>query len=238
MGTRISEYTRTIPKPMIKICGRPILVHIMKLYIKWGYNDFYIAGGYKSQVIKKYFKNFRKEKKKFRFTIDKKSCFITILNTGLNSMTGGRIKQMENLLLENESFMFTYGDGISNINLKKLETFHKKNKKLVTVTAVRPPARFGEIVLNKNSVTSFKEKPQVNYGWINGGFFMAEKSFLKYINNSSTILEKEPLERAAKKKQLNAFKHYGFWKCMDTKRDKDELEKLIKQSHFKKKLGL
>ena len=238
MGTRISEYTKMIPKPMIKICGRPILAHIMKLYLKWGYKDFYIAGGYKNQVIKKYFKNFKKEKQKFKFTLDKKKCFVTILNTGLKTMTGGRIRSMEKFLLKNENFMFTYGDGISNVNLKKLQKFHHKNNKLITVTAVRPPARFGEIELKKNIVKSFKEKPQVNYGWINGGFFIAKKEFIKFIKNGSSILEKEPLEKATATKQLNAFKHYGFWKCMDTKRDKDELEKLIKQSHFKKKLGL
>ena len=238
LGTRISEYTNAIPKPMIQIGKLPILLHVMNIYIKFGHYDFIIAAGYKRKIIEKYFKNFRKEGKQFNQVIFKKNCNITILETGKNSMTGGRLKRVSNFIEKNENFMFTYGDGISNVNLKKLQKFHHKNNKLITVTAVRPPARFGEIELKKNIVKSFKEKPQVNYGWINGGFFIAKKEFIKFIKNGSSILEKEPLEKATATKQLNAFKHYGFWKCMDTKRDKDELEKLIKQSHFKKKLGL
>ena len=147
-------------------------------------------------------------------------------------MTGGRLKRLKNFIPKNDTFMFTYGDGISNVNLKKLELFHKKNKKIITVTAVRPPARFGEIVLKKNTVTSFKEKPQVTNGWINGGFFIAKKQFFEFIKGDFDILEKNPLEIACRKRQLVAFKHSGFWKCMDVKRDRDELQKIYKKNSF------
>ena len=143
-------------------------------------------------------------------------------------MTGGRLKRLEKYLDGDPNFMFTYGDGISDINLKKLLNFHLSNKKLVTVTAVRPPARFGEIVLKKNSVKQFKEKPQVTKGWINGGFFVAKSKFLKFIRNDKEILEKMPLQKASRHKQLNAFRHHGFWKCMDTPRDKDVLDEMLK----------
>ena len=148
-------------------------------------------------------------------------------------MTGGRLKKINKYLNKDEDFMFTYGDGVSNINIKKLIRFHKKNKKMITVTAVRPPARFGEIIIKKNLVQSFKEKPQVAQGWINGGFFISKSVFLDYIRNSKTILEKNPLEKVAKQKQLSVFKHYNFWKCMDTLRDKNELEKIYKKNKFK-----
>jgi glucose-1-phosphate cytidylyltransferase len=161
-----------------------------------------------------------------------KSCNITIVDTGKKSLTGGRLKRIKKYLQKDENFMFTYGDGISSVNIEKLKEFHLKNKKLVTVTAVRPQARFGELILKKNTVLSFKEKPQVTNGWINGGFFIAKVSFLNFIRRDSDILEKMPLEKASKKKQLIAFKHYGFWKCMDIKRDKDELEKIYKLNNF------
>ena len=148
-------------------------------------------------------------------------------------MTGGRLKKINKYLNKDEDFMFTYGDGVSNINIKKLIRFHKKNKKMITVTAVRPPARFGEIIIKKNLVQSFKEKPQVAQGWINGGFFISKSVFLDYIRNSKTILEKNPLEKVAKQKQLSVFRHYNFWKCMDTLRDKNELEKIYKKNKFK-----
>jgi len=237
-GSRISEYTKTLPKPMIEVGKKPILVHIMNIYLKWGYNDFYIATGYKSIVIKKFFKKFKKNNSKSKYFLDGKPCTITLLDTGVKTMTGGRLKFMKSYLNKDENFMFTYRDGISSINLKKLENFHRKKGNLVTVTAVRPPARFGEIIIKKDLVNSFKEKPQVKNGWINGGYFIAKKEFLSLIKKSSTILEKEPLEKASKKKQLNAFKHFGFWKCMDTKRDRDELDQLSKKGFFKKKLGI
>mgnify|MGYP001429131789 CR=1 FL=1 len=159
----------------------------------------------------------------------KKKCKVTIVNTGLNTLTGGRIKKISKFLNKKEDFMFSYGDGVSDVNIKNLVKFHKKHNKMITVTAVRPPARFGELKLNKNKVKDFKEKPQVGSGWINGGFFVAKTSFISLIQGDKTILEKTPLEKATKLGQLYAYKHYGFWKCMDTKRDKDVLEKLIKK---------
>ena len=214
-GSRISEYTKTIPKPMIAINKKPILLHIIEHYAKFGFNDFYIALGYKGHIIKKYFK-----KTKFKWNIN-------LIDTGLNTMTGGRIKRLKKYL-KNETFFLTYGDGVSDINLKKLLKFHKKNKNLVTLSAVRPPARFGAIKLSGNKVKVFKEKDVMDEGWINGGFFVIEPKFLDYIKNDSTFLEKEPLEKASKAGQLFAYKHEGFWQCMDTKRDKDKLEKILK----------
>ena len=232
LGTRLSEYTKTIPKPMVKIGKLPIIIHIINHYVSYGLKDFYIATGYKSNVIKKYFKQFKRNGEAFKIKILNKSCNITIVDTGKKSLTGGRLKRIKKYLQKDENFMFTYGDGISSVNIEKLKEFHLKNKKLVTVTAVRPQARFGELILKKNTVLSFKEKPQVTNGWINGGFFIAKVSFLNFISRDSDILEKMPLEKASKKKQLIAFKHYGFWKCMDIKRDKDELEKIYKLNNF------
>lgn len=214
LGTRLSEYTRTVPKPMIKISGKPLLLHIMKQYAKYGYKDFYIALGYKGEVIKKFF-----NKKFFDWTIN-------LIETGKDTMTGGRLKRIKKFI-GNETFMMTYGDGLSNVNLKKLLKFHKKNKKLVTLTAVRPPARFGALMLKGQHVSYFKEKSKFDENWINGGFFVMEPSFFKFIKNDNTFLERGPLEKAAKKKQLVAFRHEGFWQCMDTKRDKDTLSKIL-----------
>ena len=215
-GTRISEYTKTIPKPMIKINGKPILVHIMSHYAKFGYKNFYIAIGYKGKVIKKFFK------KKI------KDWNINLIDTGNKTMTGGRLKRLKKLL-GNETFFMTYGDGISNVNIKKLLNFHRKYKKLVTLTAVQPTARFGAVKFSGKFVKSFKEKSKIDEGWVNGGFFVMEPSFLKLIKSDKTFLEKEPLENASKKRELIAYKHRGFWQCMDTKRDKDMLEKILKK---------
>ncbi len=233
LGTRLSEYTKSVPKPMVKINKLPMLFHIMKIYIKFGHRHFYIAAGYKKKVIENYFKNFSKNGKTFQEKLFKKKCYINILNTGKVSMTGGRLKRISKYIEKNENFMFTYGDGLSNVNLSKLAKFHKKNKKIATVTAVRPPARFGELTINKKIVSKFSEKPQVSEGWINGGFFIANKEIFKFIKNDKTILEKEPLETLAKKKQLLAFKHKGFWRCMDTKRDKDFLDTFLKSKKNK-----
>tara|TARA_B100001123_G_scaffold367496_1_gene427820 strand:+ start:3169 stop:3861 length:693 start_codon:yes stop_codon:yes gene_type:complete len=219
-GTRLSEYTKTIPKPMIQVGGRPILFHIMKHYARYGFKDFYIALGYKGEILKKYFnKNF------FGWNIN-------LIETGKNTMTGGRLKRLKKYIGE-ETFMMTYGDGLSNVNLKNLLKFHKKNKKLVTLTAVRPPARFGALKLKGQNVSYFKEKSKLDEGWINGGFFVMEPNFLKFIENDNTYLEREPLEKVCKKKQLGAFKHKGFWQCMDTKRDKDALNKILKNKRIK-----
>jgi len=219
-GTRLSEYTKTIPKPMINIDGKPLLLHIMKFYAKHGFKNFYIALGYRGKIIKKFFN------KKF-FDWD-----INLIETGKNTMTGGRLKRLKKYV-GNETFMMTYGDGLSNVNLKKLLKFHKKNKKLVTLTAVRPPARFGALKLKGHNVNYFKEKSQLDEGWINGGFFVMEPKFLKFMKNDNTYLEREPLEQMTKKRQLMAFKHEGFWQCMDTKRDKDKLGKILKSKKFK-----
>ncbi len=215
-GTRISEYTKTIPKPMIKVGNKPIIYHIMKHYSKYGYKNFYIALGYKGYVIKKYFR-----KKFFDWNVN-------LIETGKNTMTGGRLKRLKKILGK-DRFMMTYGDGLSNVNINKLVKFHKKNKKKLTLTAVRPPARFGAIKIIGSRVKYFKEKSKLDEGWINGGFFVIEPEFLKSIKNDKTYLEREPFENLAKKKQLSAFKHYGFWQCMDTKRDKDILDKLFKK---------
>jgi len=219
-GTRLSEYTKTIPKPMVSIGGKPIILHIMKLYANYGFKDFYIALGYKGEIIKKFF-----SKKISDWNVN-------LIETGKNTMTGGRLKRLKRYIGK-ETFMMTYGDGLSNIDLRKLLKFHKKNKKLVTLTAVRPPARFGAIKLKGNTVTYFKEKSKLDEGWINGGFFVMEPKFLNFIKNDGTYLEREPLEKISKKKQLAAFKHRGFWQCMDTKRDKDKLNKILNSKRIK-----
>ena len=212
-GTRLSEYTNTIPKPMVKIGDQPILWHIMNLYAQYKHENFFIALGYKGEVIKKYFS------KKI------KNWEINLIDTGKETMTGGRVKRLQKLI-GNETCMLTYGDGLSNINLDTLLAFHKNHGKLVTVSAVRPPARFGAMKLNGDRVTDFREKSQIDEGWINGGFFIIEPGFFDFIEGDHTYLEKEPLERAAKEKELFAYKHDGFWKCMDTKRDRDNLEEI------------
>jgi len=220
-GTRLSEYTNLVPKPMVKLNNKPIIYYIMKHFSNYGFDDFYIALGYKGNVIKDYFK-----KNSFKWKIN-------LIETGLKTMTGGRIKKLKKYLDE-ENFFMTYGDGISDVNLKKLLQFHKQNKKaLVTMTAVRPPARFGAIKIKGNKVSVFREKSKIDEGWINGGFFIMNKKFINYIEKYSTYLEKSPLEKAAKKNQLYAFKHNGFWQCMDTKRDKDNLEDILKTKKIK-----
>ena len=220
LGTRLSEYTKTIPKPMIKINGKPLLLHIMEHYSKYGHKDFYIALGYKGEIIKNFF-----NKKFYDWNIN-------LIDTGSKTMTGGRLKRIKKFIGK-ETFMMTYGDGLSNVNLKKLLNFHKKNKKLVTLTAVRPPARFGVLQLDGDNVSYFKEKSKLDENWINGGFFVMKPDFFKSIKNDNTFLEREPLENAAKKGQLTAFKHEGFWQCMDTKKDKDTLTKILKSKKIK-----
>lgn len=213
-GTRISEYTKILPKPMIQIGSKPILEHIINYYIKFGFKDFIIASGYKHVIIKNYF-----EKKNIRAKID-------VVNTGIETLTGTRLLKLAKEL--KETFMLTYGDGLSNVNLIKLLKFHKKNKKKITVTAVHPPARFGELNINKNLVSEFKEKPQLQKGWINGGFFVVEPEFLDLIGTKNVMLERSPMVTAVKTKNLAAYKHEDFWFCMDTLRDKKVLDEMIK----------
>ena len=225
LGTRISELTKLIPKPMIKILGKPIIHRIIDHFGSYGHKEFYIATGYKSEVIKSYFKNFNSKKYK-----------INLINTGKNTMTGGRLKRLKKYL--GETFLMTYGDGISDVNIRRLISFHKKNKKIATLTAVRPPARFGSIKIKGNLVKVFREKSKLDEGWINGGFFIFEPKIFKFIKNDLTFLEKEPLEKISKNKQLLAYKHEGFWHCMDTLRDKYLIEKILKRSWKKKYLLL
>ena len=217
-GTRISEYTKSTPKPMIKINSKPLLTYIMKHFYNYGYKNFIIALGYKSDYVKKYFKLNKKKYSDYN---------IQLINTGLNTMTGGRIKKLKKYLSK-ERFFLTYGDGVSDVNLKKLLKFHLKQKNTISLTAVRPPGRFGVVKFKKNRLAYFKEKSNVDQGWINGGFFVVEPKFLKFIKNDKTYLEREPLERACKKKTLGAYKHFGFWHCVDTKRDLDSLSKILK----------
>ena len=214
-GTRISEYTEAIPKPMVPIGTKPILEHIINYYIKYGFNDFIIATGYKHKIIKNYFKN----KKKFEK--------VKVINTGVDTLTGSRLKKISNEL--KQTFMLTYGDGLSNINLNKLLYFHKKNKKKITLTAVHPPARFGELSISNGIVTKFEEKPQLQKGWINGGFFVVEPEFLDLIGNKNVMLERSPLTKAVKTMSLAAYKHNDFWFCMDTLRDKKVLDEMIRK---------
>ena len=239
-GTRLHEYTEMIPKPMVPIGGKPIMWHIMKHYAHFGHMDFYVALGYKAEVIKEYFLQYRTLNADFTVVLgtgvvtphqlDEVDWRVTLVDTGHSSMTGGRVRRMKPYI-ENETFLLTYGDGVSNVNLEELVAFHKNHGKLVTVTAVRPGARFGELQLDNLQVTSFREKPQLGQGWINGGYFVIEPGFFDLIAGDSTILEREPLEQAARMGELMAFKHEGFWQCMDTKRDRDNLEEMWRQGN-------
>lgn len=220
-GSRLSEETRKKPKPMVNIGGMPIIWHIMKYYSCYGITEFIICGGYKYNIIKKFFN--KKSIKKIN-----KSWKIKIVNTGLKTQTGGRLKKIKKNFKKNEIFCLTYGDGLSNVNILKMIKFHKKNKKLITLLAVRPPARFGSLKIKKNLVIKFNEKPYASEGWINGGFFVCSSKCINYIKNRNTIWERSPLENIAKNKQLIAYKHNKFWACMDTLRDKNQLVKLWK----------
>jgi len=237
-GTRLSEYTNVIPKPMVTIGGKPILWHIMNTYAHFGHNDFYIALGYKSELIKDYFLNYRALNADFtvdlesgditHHQVESNNWKVTLVNTGADSMTGGRVKRMQSYI-GNEPFLLTYGDGVADINLEELLSFHKDHGKMVTVSAVRPAARFGELEMHGNKVSNFQEKPQLHEGWINGGYFVINPEFFELIDGDTTMLEREPLEKATKAGELMAYKHDGFWHCMDTKRDHELLESLWEQ---------
>ena len=238
-GTRISEYTNVIPKPMVPIGNFPIIWHIMNIYASHGFNEFILALGYKSDVIKDYFIKFNSLNSDLTVNLANGNIQIhqnkslnwkvTLVDTGEETMTGGRLKRLKHYLDE-DTFMLTYGDGLANVNIKKLLDFHLINNKLVTMTAVRPTARFGELELNSNIITSFKEKPQLKDGWVNGGFFVMQREFIDFIKGDNEMLERKPLEYVAKNNQLIAFKHEGFWQCMDNKRDLENLQKLWKNN--------
>ena len=217
-GTRLGFETKIIPKPMTKIDKDPIILHIINYYIKFGYNDFILALGYKGSIIKKFFK---KNKKIFPH--------IKCINTGKNSLTGTRLLKLKKYLSKEKNFMLTYGDGLTNQNLNELEKFHTKNKKIATMTIVRPPVRFGEVKMRGKLVHNFKEKPQIHDSWINGGFFVFNRDIFKFLSQENEMLERKPLEKLSKKKQIIGFKHLGFWQCMDTPRDKEYLIELIKK---------
>jgi glucose-1-phosphate cytidylyltransferase len=225
-GTRISEYTKKIPKPMIKIGRLPILMHIMKIYINYGHTEFILALGYKSKVIKDYFK-VSSQCSKIEKVIDNKRVLIHFADTGSNTMTGGRLKRLKSFFKNGEDFLMTYGDGVADLDINKVIKFHKRRKRILSLTAVRPPARFGSITLVGNRVKTFKEKNQLQEGWINGGFFVMNSEIFKYIKGDSSILEREPFEKIAKDKLLFAYKHTGFWQCMDTLRDKEYLDSVL-----------
>ena len=234
LGTRLSEFTELIPKPMVTVGGRPILWHIMSITLIMG-TRFYLALGYKAQFVKEYFLNYRALNSDFSVNLQngvvtphhlgEVDWHVTLVDTGLHTMTGGRVKRLHKFI-GNETFLLTYGDGVSNVDLESLINFHREHGKLVTMTAVRPNARFGELELKGNEVKKFQEKPQLHDGWVNGGFFVIEPRFMELIDNDEVMLEREPFEKAVQKKQLMAFLHHGFWQCMDTKRDQQLLESL------------
>ena len=237
LGTRISEESHLRPKPMIEIGGNPILWHIMKLYSHYGFNDFIICLGYKGYVIKEFFADYFLHTSDITFDFRNNNEMIvhnnvaepwrvTLVDTGLNTQTGGRIKRVQDYI-GNKTFMLTYGDGVSDINIKELLDYHIVHNKLATLTAIQPSGRFGVLDINNlNNINSFVEKAKEDGGWINGGFMVLEPEILEYIKNDETIFEKDPLEKLATFGELQAYKHSGFWQCMDTQRDKLLLEEL------------
>ncbi len=245
-GTRLSEETDTRPKPMAEIGGKPILWHIMKIYSHYGFNEFVILLGYKGYFIKEYFANYFLHQSDV--TIDlgtnqvevhnnsSEPWKVTLLETGLNTMTGGRIKRAKDFI-GNEPFLLTYGDGVADVNMHTLIDFHRKHGKAITMTAVQPEGRFGALETDKdNKVHSFMEKPKGDGSWINGGFFVCEPRVLDYISDDTTVFEQKPLEQLAREGELYTFRHSGFWKCMDTLRDKTKLNELWGSGEAKWKL--
>jgi glucose-1-phosphate cytidylyltransferase len=235
LGTRLAEETEVRPKPMVEVGNYPILWHIMKIYSHYGYKEFFIALGYRGEVIKRYFLDYYALQGSMTIDISTggvrmhephcEDWKVHLIDTGLQTQTGGRIKRLEPWL-KDSTFCATYGDGVSNVDIHALVQFHKKQGKIATITAVRPPARFGELVIENDRVVEFVEKPQVGEGWINGGFMVLEPEIFRYLKDDQSILERDGLEMLAKEGQLAAYRHEGFWQCMDTLRDKRLLESL------------
>ena len=236
MGTRISDETQARPKPRIEVGGKPILWHLMNIYGAHGFNEFIVALGYKGEVIKEYFLNFHALNSNLSVDLNTGQHAalpsapvpwnVHLVDTGLNTQTGGRIKRLASWLGTDDTFFLTYGDGLGDVDLRALLAFHKRHGKLATITAVRPPARFGGLALDGDHVVRFAEKPQTGEGWINGGFFVLDRRVLDYISGDATLWELDPLERLAREGQLQAFRHEGFWQPMDTLREKHLLESL------------
>ena len=241
-GTRLSEFTELIPKPMVRVGDKPIIWHIMNHYANYGHNDFYLALGYLSEVIKKYFLTYQSLQSDFSvslksgdvnfFNSTSLNWKVNCIDTGEATLTGKRISKLQKYI-SNEPFLLTYGDGLSNVNIEDLVKFHKSHNKMITMTAVRPKARFGELSIDGNKVVDFKEKPQMAEGWINGGFFVIEPEFFDIIGSENVMLERAPLEKAANMGELMVYKHDGFWQCMDSKRDYDYLNDLWKNKDYK-----
>tara|TARA_B100001564_G_C20539229_1_gene623573 strand:+ start:292 stop:987 length:696 start_codon:yes stop_codon:yes gene_type:complete len=213
LGSRLAEETKLIPKPMVKIGNIPIVQHIINFYKKFGLTEFILATGYKKEVLEKYYKDSKK---------------IKCIFTGKNTLTGGRLLRLKKYFKKNENFLMTYGDGLSDQNINSLLKFHLKHKKTATLTSVNPPARFGEVLIKGNNVVKFQEKVQLKKNWINGGFFVFNYKIFNYISGDKIMLEREPFQKLTRRKELKAFKHFGFWQCMDTMRDKNVLNKLWK----------
>ena len=240
-GTRLSEYTKLVPKPMVEIGDKPILWHIMNHYARYGYKDFVVALGYKGEVIKDYFLQYYARNNDFTIDLSNGSIQyinehprdwrVTLVDTGAASLTGGRVKRLQHIIGD-EDFMLTYGDAVSDVDISALVDHHRQAGRLATITAVHPTARFGELQIDQQDyVRSFKEKPQLNQGWINGGFFVLSPKVFDYIEGDQTTFEAEPLEQLAAEGQLTAFRHEGFWQCMDTVRDRDLLNKIWNEGH-------
>ena len=236
LGTRLAEETGARPKPMVEISGKPMLWHILSIYSQYQYHDFVLACGYKSEIIKRYFLNYHEHASDIAINLATRDISmkhhrvepwqLKLKDTGLHTLTGGRLLRLRDELAGEERFMLTYGDGVSDINIDALLAFHKQHGKLATLTAVRPPARFGHLTIKNKQVIAFNEKSQLQSGWINGGFFVFEKDIFNYLQDDQTILEREPLERLAQEGQLMVHQHEGFWQCMDTVRDRQYLEHL------------
>lgn len=235
-GTRLSEETAIKPKPMVEIGGKPILWHIMNIYSAFGINEFVIAAGYKAEVIKDYFLNFYAINNDITIDLSNGKTIVHdgnqpkwkvhVIDTGLHTQTGGRLKRLKRWLENEELFMFTYGDGVADIDINALMAFHRSHGKLATVTTVRSPARFGRIVFDEDRVVNFYEKPEAAEGWINGGYFILSPKVIDYIDGDETVWERDPIEKLARDGQLMGYRHYGFWSCMDTLKEKNFLEEL------------